>query len=129
MLATERGRYTMADEWVPYEDAIEMLDQGRIRNAADKAWGATKRATDALILERTGSEPQITTQTTNGIRVLGRQSEELRSLHRRYTERVTELHGSCFYNGHCDPDDYFVALIRDTALYNRDAESLAGDGS
>ena len=35
-------------------DALEMLAQGRIRNAAEKAWGATRRATDALILSRTG---------------------------------------------------------------------------
>ena len=26
-------------------NALEMLDQGKIRNAAEKAWGATKRAT------------------------------------------------------------------------------------
>ena len=31
-----------------------MLAQGRIPNAAEKAWGATKRATSALILVRTG---------------------------------------------------------------------------
>ena len=30
-------------------DALEMLAQGRIRNAAEKAWGATKRVTDALV--------------------------------------------------------------------------------
>ena len=35
MLATERGRYIMADAWVLYEDAIEMLEEGRLRNAAD----------------------------------------------------------------------------------------------
>ena len=33
-------------------DALEMLAQGRIRNAAEKAWGATKRATDVLVLAR-----------------------------------------------------------------------------
>ena len=33
-------------------DALEMLDQGKIRNSAEKAWGATKRATDALVLAR-----------------------------------------------------------------------------
>ena len=126
MLATERGRYIMADAWVLYEDAIEMLEEGRLRNAADKAWGATKRATDALILERTGEEPSRTTQTSSGIRALGRQNEELRSLHTRYLARVSELHGDCFYDGHCEPEDYFEALIRDTADYIRDAEVLAG---
>ena len=128
MLSTERGRFIMSGAWVLYADAIEMLDQGRIRNAADKAWAATKRATDALILEKTGQEPQITTQTTNGIRALGRQSEAAKDLHLRYTVRITELHGSCFYNGHCEPEEYFVELVRDTARYIRDAESLAGNG-
>ena len=43
-------------------DALEMLAQGRIRNAAEKSWGATKRATDALILARKtgGEEPERT---------------------------------------------------------------------
>ena len=125
MLSTERGRFIMADAWVLNEDALEMLDQGRIRNAADKAWGATKRATDALILERMGEEPERTTQTSNGIRALGRQSDEFRSLHIRYVERVAQLHGDCFYDGHCEPEDYFASLIRDTADYIRDAEVLA----
>ena len=99
MLSTERGRFIMSDAWTLYADAIEMLNQGRIRNAADKAWGATKRATDALVLERTGREPQITTQTTNGIRALGRQSEAGRSLHSRYTDRITSCTGHASTTG------------------------------
>ena len=127
MLATERGRYIMSDAWVLFEDALEMLEQGRIRNAADKAWGATKRATDALILERTGEEPERNTQTSSGIRALGRQSDALRSLHTRYIARVSELHGDCFYDGHCEPRDYFEEMIRETAGYIRDAEVLASN--
>lgn len=129
MLTTERSRYIMPDAWELYADAIEMLEQGRIRNAADKAWGATKRATDALILERTGEDPQITTQTSSGIRFLGRQSEAGKSLHSWYTDRISQLHGDCFYNGHCEPEDYFAELIRDTADYIRDAEALAQEDS
>ena len=30
-------------------NALEMLDQGKIRNSAEKAWGATKRATVSYI--------------------------------------------------------------------------------
>ena len=127
MLVTERGRYIMADAWVLYEDAIEMLDEGRPRNAADKAWGATKRATDALILERTGTEPERPTQTSSGIRALGRQNDALRSLHARYIARVSELHGDCFYDGHCEPVDYFETRIKETADYIRDAEALADE--
>ena len=47
-----------------YADALEMLEQGRIRNAAEKAWGATKRATDALVLARTGDELEKTPATS-----------------------------------------------------------------
>ena len=129
MLATERGRYIMSDAWVLYEDALEMLRQGYIRNAADKAWGATKRATDALILERLGQEPVRTTQTSAGIRDLRCQSEALRSLHTRYLARVSELHGDCFYDGHCEPGDYFEEMIRETAAYISDAESLAAESN
>ena len=126
MLATERGRYILADAWTLYEDAVEMLGQGRSRNAADKAWGATNRATDALIPERTSEEPERTTQTSSCIRLLRRQGEELGSLHSRCIARVSQLHGDCFYDGHCGPEDYFGELIRDTADYIRDAEKLVG---
>ena len=84
MLETERGRVLITDAWALYADAIEMLEQGHIRNAAEKAWGATKRATDALILERTGREPNRTSQTSGGIRALGRESEAMLSLRDRY---------------------------------------------
>ena len=30
----------MADAWALYRDALEMLEQGHLRNAAEKAWGA-----------------------------------------------------------------------------------------
>ena len=48
-------------------NALEMLDQGKIRNAAEKAWGATKRATDALVLAREGEEPQPTGQARRAL--------------------------------------------------------------
>jgi hypothetical protein len=40
------------------EQAIRRIEEGDIRDAAEKAWCATKRATDALILARTGHEPE-----------------------------------------------------------------------
>ena len=43
MVATDRGRFLISDARTLYDDALEMLDQGKIRNAAEKAWGATKR--------------------------------------------------------------------------------------
>ena len=43
--------------------AVARLDQGDIRDAAEKAWGATKRATEALVPARTGEKPERTPET------------------------------------------------------------------
>ena len=59
-------------------DALEMLAQGRIRNAAVKSWGATKRATDALILARTGEEPERTPETEAALQMLSSLDEGIR---------------------------------------------------
>ena len=40
-----------------HADALERLAQGDIRDAAEKAWLATLRATNALIMAHTGEEP------------------------------------------------------------------------
>ena len=47
-----------------------MLARGRIRDALEKSWGATKRATDALVLARTGEEPELTPETGAALRML-----------------------------------------------------------
>ena len=119
---TDRVNELFADARELHLDALEMLEQGRVRNAADKSWGAVKRATDALILARTGSEPSNTSLTSAGIRFLGRESEFLASLRSRFSEYVHYLHVECFYQGHCEPEDYITGLIRDTEGYIRDAE-------
>ena len=103
-----------------------MLSQGRVRNAAERAWGATKRATDAVILGRTGREPGTTGITYRGIRGLRHQSDELESLANRYSQRMQDLHGSCFYDGILEPEQPIIRDIRDTEIYIRDAELLAG---
>ena len=49
---TNRIDALFQDERELRADALDMLAQGRIQNAAEKSWGATKRATDALVLAR-----------------------------------------------------------------------------
>ena len=122
---TERGQYLIADARSLHADALEMLAQGRLRNAAEKAWGATKRATDALILERTGREPARTSQTSGGLKALARQNAEFRELRARYISRVAKLHANCFYNGICEPANAITGLILDTVDYIADAERLS----
>ena len=113
-----------------------MLEQGHIRNAAEKAWAATKRATDALILERTGREPRIglPADIRRHTSPDCRESEAMLSLRDRYGARAHYLHaagkgwGDCFYDGHCEPEDVFAEMVRDTADYIREVETLASDG-
>lgn len=100
-----------------------MLSQGRLRNAAEKAWGATKRATDAVILERTGREPTRTSQTANGLKALARQDAAIDSLWSRFRNQVRYLHSDCFYDGDCEPENIIVGMIYHTTDYIRDVEA------
>ncbi len=125
MLERERVAAVFADAWSLYDDAIEILELGKRRIAAEVAWGATKRATDALILARTGREPTGTGQTTRGIAVLDRTDPSMAPLARLYNKRIVVLHGRCFYSGNCgEAGD----LIGETVSYIRTAEELARAG-
>ncbi len=127
MVATEEARKVFQDARALYEDALEMLAQDRIRNAAEKAWGATKRATDALVLARTGELPELPAETAHGLRLLQAEDESVEEarLVARYYTRQGSLHGHCFYMGLCDPIADTERRIRETIDYIRDAENLA----
>ena len=124
MVATGRVRELFADARSLHVSALERLDAGDIRDAAEKAWCATKRATDALILARTGNVPSTTSQTSGGIRALGQQGDALASLRVRFGNVAHYLHSDCFYDDHCEPEDFVADLIRSTFDYVRDAENL-----
>ena len=125
MLETERVSYLFADARDLYQDALDMLDQGRLRNAADKAWVATKRATDTLILARTGAEPRTSGQTMRMIRQLRRQDPALEPLRLRYGHRQSFLHGACFYGGILEPQDDIIPDVRETVEYIQEAQAMA----
>ena len=126
MVATDRISEIFADSRAVHADALRLLEAGDIRDAAEKAWCATKRATDALILARTGTEPEISSDTSRGLARLSTEDHPFRSMRRRYHSRQSELHGDCFYLGLCEPADQVERRIRDTADYITDAEALAG---
>jgi hypothetical protein len=129
MLETERADAIFADAQFLYADALEELDRGNLRNAAEKAWGAAKRATDALVLARTGREPRTSGQTSRGLRALRRQDPTIESLRLRYAVRQSFLHGACFYDGMCEPEEDLIADIRETADYISNAQDLAGESA
>ena len=106
------------------EQAIERLEQGDIRDAAEKAWCATKRTTDALILALTGQEPGPTGLTSDCLDDLVEKGRATNSLQRRYYSRLSQLHGSCFYTGACNR--HTERRIRETAAFIADAQSLSG---
>ena len=125
MLETKQVALIFADARGLYDDALEMLDQGRLRNAAEKAWCATKRATDAMILARTGEEPRTSGQTMRMLRRLRRQDSSLEPLRARYAIRQSFLHGACFYDGILEPAEDIIADVRETVEYISDAEAMA----
>ena len=63
--------------------ALERLAAGDLRDAAEKAWCATVRATEALVLIRTGQEPGTSTMAGRRLQVplRGRPSRIERSSH------------------------------------------------
>ena len=129
MLATDEVREIFADAHTMYQEAIERWAAGDVRDAAEKAWCATKRATDALILARTGELPETTGMTSTMIRLLGEVDSEFENLVGRYYTRIGHLHGECFYEGKPVTRDT-ERRIRETIDYIGDAEALAfpGDG-
>ncbi len=108
-----------------YADALEMLDGGKLRNAAEKAWGATKRATDAFLLARTGELPRTSERADRRLFELARRDDAVKLLQLQYDHRQRQLHGRCFCNGDCEPAEGMADLILGTAGYIEDAEGLA----
>ena len=114
-----------ADARQVHAEALERLEQGDIRDAAEKAWCATLRATNALILAHTGEEPERTTYSRIGLERLAQRDSQVQSLVNRYYSRQSSLHGDCFYLGICEPVDLIERRIRETIQYIMDAEALA----
>ena len=108
-----------------HASALERLAAGDIRDAAEKAWCATKRATDALILARTGIHTNRTPETSTELRKLAASDTRGEPLVSRYYSRQGILHGDCFYLGLCEPSEDIERRIRETVDYIADAERLA----
>ena len=126
MLATDPASTIFDDAHSLYADALRLLEAGDIRDAAEKAWCATKRATDALILARTGQEVQFSPDTSRGLLRLAADDSAVNTLVGRFYSRQGHLHGACFYLGACEPIEEVERRIRQTADYINDAERLAG---
>ena len=125
MVSTDQVQELFSDARSLHASALERVDAGDIRDAAEKAWAATRRATEALILSETGNVPTTSAGISGGLRALGRGSAASRSLQDRYGATARFLHSDCFYNGNCDPIEDTIRRIRETAIFIDDAEDLA----
>ena len=105
--------------------ALTLMNTGDIRDAAEKAWCATKRAADGMIAARTGEEPTSSVGTSWGFRTLTKDDPALEGLQSLYYRRQATLHGQCFSYGFCDPIDEIIQLIRETEAFIADAARLA----
>ena len=114
-----------ADAKAVQDSALERLSAGDVRDAAEKAWCAVKRATEALLLAVNGEIPPTTVGVSGGLRAMGRNSAAARSLQGRFACTARYLHHDCFYNGHCEPLEDTERLIREAAQFIEDAEALA----
>ena len=129
MVATDRVNALFADAKYMQSEALRLLAQGDLRDAAEKAWCATKRATEALVLARTGREPEIPSQTSAGLRRLAHEDGRFQPLRNHFNACVKELHVDCFYDGHCEPEEDVAGTIRETGGYIERVEELAdGEG-
>ena len=125
MVITSRVVEIFADARGMHAAALERLAADDIRDASDKAWCATKRACDALILACTGEEPETSPETTRGMQRLAGEDSRVNRLMPRYYTRMGHLHGACFYLGFCDPLDETERRIRETADLINEIEALA----
>ena len=96
----------------------------RYPRCAEKAWCAVRRATDALILSRTGDIPSSAYMARRTLDELVDQNPAVKVLVGRYLSRLTDLHMECFYHG-MPPTTNSLRRIRETDQYIADAERLA----
>ena len=116
--------HIFADARLMRDAALERMAAGDVRDAAEKAWCATVRATEALVLARTGQEPRTSTAAGRRLRALSVEDRSIKGLAHLYSYRQDVLHGECFYHDYCQPV-VTEQLIRETRDYVLDAERLA----
>ena len=104
--------------------SLERLEAGDFRDAAEKAWYATLRATEALVLARTGQEPGEPIDTGVRLSTLGVKDQSLWDLRMHFASFEVILWEDCITLEYCDPEE-IDRLVRKAPDYVRDAERLA----
>jgi len=111
-----------------YHEALKEFEAGRVRKAAENAWGATAKATDALLYARAKVEIVRGLGRTRELYKLAKEDQEVRGLKltKEYNDRILYLHGDCFYEGIYEiPDVDLKELIVETGKYIENVKKLS----
>ena len=107
---------TIRDAEMLYDMAMEEKDRN-LRDAAEKAWGAVARATDALIIKRLGiSEAPDPRKRGDWLWNLVKRNPGLKNMLAFYESSASILHGGCFYNDICEPEEkikFYISLAKE----------------
>ena len=127
MAATEK----MKNAWDLLDLALKELKASekepvKIRDAAEKAWGATASAVEALIESTTGEEIEKGRERSRRLVNLedNKIIPEEMNIVKRYYVREDILHGDCFYSGKCEPRDEIERRIIETKSLLTDIQKL-----
>lgn len=108
-----------------YNLALKDLDAGKIRDAAEKAFGATVVATNALTLSFLGVYPLDHGARWDAFEELSEKYPDIDRTYGfslRYGVRMNDLHNSCFYSNVCT--EKTKRRIIETKKYIDDVEKL-----
>ena len=111
-----------------YQEALRELEAGKVRKAAENAWGATAKATDALLYVRAKVEVVRGLGRTRELYKLAKADQEVRELEltKEYNNRILHLHGNCFYEGIYEiPGVNLKELIVETGKYIENVKKLS----
>ena len=117
----------MSDARAMHDEAMARLEAGDWRDAAEKAWCATRNATQAAVLEIYGLDSPRSTNIDAGIRALARErGGQWVQMRKDYSDVVFHLHIEAFYGGVYHDD--IPELVRSVSDYIALVGELALDG-
>ena len=109
-----------------HAQALDLLEQGQLREAAAQAWDAALTATNALILSRTGQAPEDLRETDGQIRQFALDNPALRPLLTHYRFLQDFLHSQIgMYDCFSVLAGGITVDIRDAGNYLREVAELA----
>lgn len=124
VLKDAQAETLMRDAYAMQAAAMQRLEAGDWRDAAEKAWCATRNSTQALVLETLGEDNPRSAKIESGLRFLARvRGGPWVQLRKDYADVSKYLHARAFYDGIYDED--IPDLVQGVADYIRMAEELA----